>query len=314
MTQPPYSLAAAWARASRIWHEFFHGAVDARTGALVRIAYSAVLLVNIVAWYPDLATWFGERGVLPLEIAQKINDPDAWTLFQWLPQDDRTLQICYVIFVVQTVCLLVGLLTRASAACVFVWLVSFQNRNVLILDGEDTVFRLIGFFLILMPCGAAWSVDSALHRTLFRRRSPAPFPNFVPAWSLRLLQIQMALIFFSAALCKMQGEAWIDGTALYYIARVDEFGRLPLPSGLFETPWLVRLITWSVIAVELVVPLLIWFRETRRAALIVALLFHLANEYAMHLYLFHWIMLAGWMAFVLPADWQWLPTRRAREE
>ena len=311
MTPPPYSLPAAWDRVSRCWHEFFHADVDARTIALVRIAYAAALLLNIGNWYPELSTWFGERGVLPLEIARKIDDPDAWTLFQWLPQSEQALQICYAVFVVQAVCLLLGLFTRTSAACVFIWLVSFQNRNALILDGEDTVFRLIGFFLILMPSGTAWSLDSLLRRGVLRTPPVASSAPLAPAWGLRLLQIQVALIFFSAALCKMQGEAWIDGTALYYVARVDEFGKFPLPPGLFTTPWLVRVMTWSVIAVELMVPLLVWFRETRRSALLIALAFHLANEYTMHLFLFHWIMLAGWLAFVLPEDWEWMWRKRS---
>src|SRR5688500_2944683 len=185
MTPPPYSLSATWDRVRRCWHEFFHSDVDARTIALVRIAFSAALLLNIGMWYPELSTWYGERGVLPLETAQKINDPDAWTLFQWLPRSEQALRICYAVFVAQTLCMLLGLFTRTSAACVFIWLVSFQNRNPLILDGEDTVFRLLAFFLILMPSGAAWSLDSLLRRALYRLPSAAALPSLLPAWGLR---------------------------------------------------------------------------------------------------------------------------------
>jgi hypothetical protein len=54
---------------------------------------------------------------------------------------------------------------------------------------------------------------------------------------------------------------------------------------------------------------LIWFRETRRLALALVVLFHLANEWTMHLHLFHWVMLVGWLAFVQPQDWLWLIPR-----
>jgi hypothetical protein len=309
MSNFPFSLRSAWRNFQGGWQTFFHEPIDARIPALVRIAYALVLLVNIAVWLPDLTMLFGEHGLLPREVVQKIGDPHRWSLWAWLPKDDLTLQICYGIFVAQVICLLLGLATRFNSICVFVWLVSFQVRNPLILDGEDTVFRLIAFFLVLMPAEAVWSLDARLRERFWPTTSalvsPVNSPRFVSAWGLRLLQFQIALVFFSAAICKLQGEAWLDGTALYYVTRLQDFRKFPTPGLLFETPTIVALLTWSVILVEFTVPLLIWFRETRCWMLLLALLFHAANEYSMHLFLFHWIMLVGWLSFLLPADWEW---------
>jgi hypothetical protein len=116
----------------------------------------------------------------------------------------------------------------------------------------------------------------------------------------------MAVIFLSAGLYKLSTEEWFGGTAMYYVSRLDDyFGRLPMPTWLFDSPWSVAIITWTVVAGELLVPVFVWFRETRRWALAVAVLFHLGNEWAMHLFLFHWIMLVGWLAFVQPSDFAW---------
>jgi hypothetical protein len=94
---------------------------------------------------------------------------------------------------------------------------------------------------------------------------------------------------------------------LYYVARLDDyFDRLPTPTWLFDTPWAVALMTWSVIVVELLGPILLWFKETRRVSLAAIVLFHLANEWTMHLFLFHWVMLCGWMAFLSPEDFAWI--------
>ena len=67
--------------------------------------------------------------------------------------------------------------------------------------------------------------------------------------------------------------------------------------------------TWSVLIVELAVPVLIWFRETRRLCLLLLLVFHLGNEWTMHLFLFHWIMLCGWLSFVTNDDLRWFGVR-----
>jgi hypothetical protein len=220
-------------------------------------------------------------------------------------------QACFWIAVTQTALLLVGCLSRVNAVCLFVWLVSFQNRNPLLLNGEDTVMRLLAFLLIWMPIGQCWSLDAWLWPRLRGVRLPSVLPaeaaTSAPGWGLRLLQIQMCIIFLSAGLCKLGGDAWLDGTALYYVARLDDyFGRFPAPDWPFDKPWGVALFTWTVIAVELLVPVFLWFRETRRLCLLVLVLFHLANEWTMHLFLFHWIMLVGWMAFLTPADFAWL--------
>jgi hypothetical protein len=50
--------------------------------------------------------------------------------------------------------------------------------------------------------------------------------------------------------------------------------------------------------------------------LAVLLVFHLANEWTMNLFLFHWLMICGWIAFLTPADFAWLRRkgRRAADE
>lgn len=291
MSRPSPSLSSV----GRCWNAFFHTPADPRVCALIRIGYAALVLINLAVLYPQLDEFFGEAGVLPYETSRLINDPDCWTVLGWLPHTPAVLHACFWIYVVQTVCLLLGAASRLNAVCVFVWLVSFQNRNVLVLDGEDSVFRLIGFFLIFMPVGQAWAIDALLR--------PATAGRPTSGWALRLLQIQMAIIYFSAAILKLQGDSWIDGTTLYYVSRLDDyFGRFPVPGFLFDVPIAVKLLTWSVIAVEFFASILVWFRETRLPCLVVAALFHLGCDYSMYLFLFHWIMLVGWMSFLTGDD------------
>lgn len=305
MSEPALSIGSSWCTLSGAWQRYFHAQVDARRLALVRIGFAALMLVNFAVLYPDLDTWYGEQGLYPAEAAAAQALPQQWSVLRFIsptnPAAETWLHGLYWLTIVSAGMLLVGFLSRLNALVVFVMLVSFQNRNTLILDGEDTVMRLVGFYLLLMSSGRAWSLDSLVSRC-FARESTEACP-LAPAWPLRLLQLQMVVIFVAAALFKLGGRAWIEGTALSFVCRLDDtFGRLPLPHVLFETPILVRLMSWSVIVVELFAPLLLWFKETRRAALLVIVLFHLANEYAMCLFLFHWIMLVGWSTFLTSED------------
>ncbi len=309
MNPAPWSLTSAWAALARGWNRFFHEPCDARICAAIRIFYAAIVLIHLATLYPDLDHWFTENGVLPLDNAKKLANPHSTSLLEFLPGTSAVVHTCFWITVAHAFCLLIGLLPRINAFFLFVWLFSFQIRNNLINDGEDCLMRMMGFFLIWMPTGLCWSVNSLIRRWLISPHAPQ---YSAPGWPLRILQIQMAAMLFSTALVKLGGDPWFDGTALYYVSRLDDhFGRFYIPAWLFDTPWLVALITWSVLLAELLAPLLLWFRETRLPCLIILVLFHLANEWTMNLFLFHWLMLCGWLAFVSPADFR-IFARRAR--
>jgi hypothetical protein len=287
------------------WNRFFHEPADPRIPALIRIGLASLVLVNLVAWFPYLEMWFGETGVLPGDLEYLY--PYQWSLLGLVPRNHAALQVCYWLFTLQALCLLVGFASRFSAASVFVWLVSFQNRNQVILDGEDEVLRLLSFFLIFMPRAEVWSVDAWLWRrgdaVGLKGKVDHLYQSTSSPWAVRMLQYFMVLVMLATGLFKLSGQPWRDGTALYYVARLDDlFGRFPVPHYLFDTPWTVRAMTWSVLYVELAIPFLIWVPKARRFSLLVLLAFHLSNEWTMQLFLFHWIMLCGWMSFLKKED------------
>jgi hypothetical protein len=283
----------------RAWNRFFHQPADGRLVVLLRVFYAAVLLVNVLLWWPNLERWFGGDGVLPKDIAKVVFDSSAASL---LPESRTALWTCYFIFLAQIVLLLVGVFPRVQAWCVFAWLVSFQHRQPMIWDSEDAVMRLLGFYLLFAPLQVGALI--AWRRPVFDCPANAAAPS---GWAIRLIQIQMCLIFLLAAFAKLHGDSWLDGTAVYYAARLNEFAVIGAPTDfLFESPWIVALLTWGTIAIEAVTPMLLWFRETRRTALVVLLLFHIGCMLTMHLFLFHWIMLCGWCAFLSSDDLDWV--------
>ena len=318
----PWSLRAACRALGAGWNAFFHAPCDARVCAAIRMAFAVVVLLNLSILYPDLDLWFTDSGVLPSEASREVARPYTWSVFWQLPSTSEVVHACYWIAVVQAALLFIGVVPNLQVLCLFVWLTSLENRNFLIVDGEDVVFRLVAFCLIYMPLGRCWSVDAAVWRWAANRPltaipplTPGPSPAredgsnafAAPGWGLRLLQIQMCVSLLAAGLWKLSGASWLDGTALYYVARLDDyFGRLPMPTWPFDLPWAVALMTWSVVVVEVLGPILLWFKETRRGALAAIVLFHLANEWTMHLFLFHWVMLCGWMAFLSPEDFAWV--------
>lgn len=280
------------------WNWFFFESPDPRMCAVIRIGYAALLLLMLLIQMPDAVLWFSDAGVLPFEISRQVVDTDTATIFQWISDDPATVSWCYRIFLLQTILLLVGFRSQFQAISLLVWLASFHHRNCMLVDGEDTVFRLFAFLLALSPCGICWSVDAWLKPAPERLKKQSGC-----AWALRLMQIQLTIIYVSTAWEKLNGASWLDGTALYYASRLDDmFGRFPVPEFLFGDPGWLKLMTWSVLAVEVALPICLWIRQTRKAAIVVGILLHLSIEWMMNLFLFEWVMIVGLMAFAVPND------------
>ncbi len=290
----------------KTWNEFFHAPVDPVHVAILRILMGCVAVVYFAAWIPFVDDWFGEQGIYPYSVSRECSSIYCWTLLAWA-KEGFLLHLALYVAIIQAVLLTLGLFSRVQAVGIFVWAFSFQHRNNLIMDSEDVVFRLLCFYLMWLPIGEKFSLDVVWKRW---RTGTIALPHSTvahSAWPIRMMQIQMVVLMASAAGWKLAGSDWRSGETLYYVCRLDDlFGRFPLPDFIFEVPWVCRSITWITVAMELLAPLLIWFPSTRRLSLVLMLLFHIATDYMMHLFLFHWIMMIGWLAFLTPADYAWL--------
>lgn len=295
MNTAPLSLAPF----VRGWNRFFHDPTDVRICGILRIGYAVVLLANVLVWAPDLERWFAGDGVLPMSASRFLVDPESRTLFEWLPPTPGAVWACYGLLVLQVLLLGLGVLPRFQAAGIFFWLITFQHRNMLLWDGQDSLFRLFAFFLIFLPSDRFLSIDAWR-----RRRAGLPAkPTVAPAFALRFFQIQMTVMYFAAGWEKLSGTDWLGGEALYYVARLDDFfGHYPAPEFLFAYMPLVRWATWAILFGELALPLSLWFRETRLTAVLLAFLFHLGLEWTMNLFLFPWIAMVGLLSFLEPGD------------
>jgi hypothetical protein len=268
---------------------------------MLRMTFAALLIVYAAVWLAEGPRWFSDEGVLSIETARALQTEVRWSLFFWLPSSPWFVQVCLAVLLTNAVLLLLGIFSRFQAAMVFFWLVSFQHRNPLILDGEDTVFRLFAFFLIFLPLDGCWSLSA---RWLGAQTSSCGISS--GAWAIRLFQIEMCLIYWSAAWSKLSSASWQDGSALYYVYQIgDLYGRFPLPDWITTSESAIRFGSWSVILVEAAIPFLLLFRPTRKFGLLTAFSLHLAIEYAMNLFLFQWVMMAGLLSFVDPSQWAW---------
>jgi len=284
--------------AVRVWDEFFFAKESPVPICLFRIIYGALVIATLLLLRPDWLTWYGVHGWVSLPTALKLEPGNRLNLFAIIPQSDSWINALFWFALVSAVLLTIGLFTRINSILVFVFLTSIQQRNLYITHAGDTFLRLAGFFLIFAPTGAAFSVDRLIR--IRRGKEPAVIEARSP-WAQRMIQIQLSLLYFVTFLMKIKGAPWLQGSALFYVYHLDELKRFPVPDWFFK-PTMLKLGSWSALALEFSLGVLIWVRDFRYVLLTMGLLFHLWLEYSLNIPLFQWDILSAYVLFIDPDD------------
>jgi len=143
-------------------------------------------------------------------------------------------------------------------------------------------------------CGKALSIDAWLRK----KRNPdrTVLEATVVAWPVRMMQIQLCIMYLCTVFWKIKGQTWTDGTAAFFMLKLDEFHRFPLPD-FMQTLWFSHVGTWGGLMVEALFPILVWVKECRKVVVLLALALHLGLEYSMNIPVFQWVVIAALVLF-----------------
>ena len=280
------------------WEEIFFAPQSPLPVAIFRILFGLCVLATVVLLHGDWLQWFGVHSWVSLDTMRVVEPGVRLNLFPLLPQDDGWIAAFFWVCVGFAVLLILGLWTRLSSVAVFLCLCSIDQRNLFINHSGDTFLRVAGFFLIFAPAGAAFSMDRWLR--LRRGVEGGEIPMAAP-WAQRMIQFELMLLYFVSFWWKMKGGAWRQGTALYYVLHLESMRRFPLP-GWVQHPAPLAVAAWSIMALELCLGTLLWWRRVRYPLLVLGLLLHLGIEYTINIPMFQWDVLAAYILFVDPAD------------
>jgi Vitamin K-dependent gamma-carboxylase len=274
------------------WDQFWFKSIDTRQYAALRIAFGGLSAIYFVNFFPFVETQFSSSGWLTNtgQIAQQ--NGGSWSLF-FIPKDFDGSYLAYAILSLGTLSAILFMLGWKSriAACVtwIVW-VSLWNRNPLLLDGDDAVLKVMCFYLMLSPCGNSWSIDACYQS----------IPQLAPVWPLRLIQFQIALIYFVSGWVKFYSQEWQDGTVLPYVLIHPQYslwqGVLNVNNKIFSVflTWLADFIRWW----ELLFPFLLLNYSLRKLCIMIGILFHIGLLLTMNLRWFPLIMLSLYPALL----------------
>ena len=271
------------------WCAFWFTPQPSYTLGLVRMMFGVVALVWTLALLPDLYRVLGERGLAP----QYPHVEYQWSVFEVWP-GDTALLIGWVLLLLSTIAMTLGWHGRFAAILVFVLIHSFQRRGAYLFNAGDTIIIVVALILALSCCNAALSLDQ-------RRRTGSFWSaQTLAPWPLRLMQVELTLIYLVSVQAKLSGgKDWVNGSAAFYTSRTDgRWALLQPPEWLFGNAVLVNLATWGTLLIELAIAVLVWNRRCRFWVLAAGVVMHVTLMVTMNVGFFSLAMFVLYLAFV----------------
>lgn len=281
--------------------EFFWGPSDPRTYALVRGALSLAGLVNLIELWSHRYEYFAATGMVAKNAVHRTASGGLYfTVFNWI-DSETSVTLVFACAGLALFTLGFGFCTRASAAVVFAWHLSYSDRAFPILHSWDAILRVYSLLVLVSPTGRVWSLD----RVLWPK--PADRED-VPIYGLRLMQWQLFVIYITTVWLKLPDEFWRSGQLCAYFG-LSFYSRTPSNLFLIRHEWISAIQTYLSLVIEASVPWLLAFRRTRFAGLAAGFALHFAIAVTSTLSVFSVSMVAPYFAFLDRQDIDWVVAR-----
>ena len=256
--------------------------IDIATLVLFRIMFGGIMLWEVTRYFRY--GWIERYWIEPA-----FNFSYAPFNFQPLPGNG--MYIVWAAMGVLALFILLGLFYRVSASlffCLFTYSYLLEQARYL---NHFYLVVLISFLMIFLPANRALSIDSLLFKKIRT--------DVVPAWSLWLVRFIIGVPYFFGGIAKINHD-WLRGYPLknWLLGDLD----FPIIGPYFTEHWMVMIMSYSGLILDLAVVPVLLFRKTRAWGFAIITLFHLMNDQLFTIGIFPWFMMAATTLF-FPPDW-----------
>ena len=269
-------------------------AIDTRSLAVFRILLGVLVVGDVLSRSRNFHFYYTDDGVVTQELATWWTG-DAFSFF-YFTSDPTLIAVLFVVHALVGLQLIVGYKTRIATVVSFLFVISLDHHNPLVLSYADTLFRLLFFWAIFLPLGERWSVD-AVHRT---RKPRTVFVGLAGLFAM----LQMIKMYFINGMHKFPSDLWQTGEGTPKVMGIDEMTYL-LGDTLREVPFLLTLGGRLWFYLLLSSPFLLLLAGRWRLPLVAFLMGgHASFAISVRIGAFAYVALTGLVLFVQTPFWE----------
>ena len=278
--------------------------MDVRGLAFFRMGFATLIIIDILNRTRQLRSYYTDWGAFPRSQSVDYYSSDwTWSLYL-IGGNWAFVAGMFAMTLALAVALFFGYRTRLVTFLLWAMMLSLHNRNPLVLQSGDTLLRMMLFWALFTPLGAALSLNA---------RSDTSNKRVLTIGTVALL-VQLLLMYVLTGLLKSGAEWRSEGSAVYYTLQLDIF-TTQLGAWLSQFYEPLRLLSFGTLALELLAPLLfllpIFNVFTRTFAILALVAFHLGLATTLHLGLFGWIAIVALIGFLPTPVWDFLGQKLA---
>ncbi|MFT5524956.1 MAG: hypothetical protein ACI9G1_000707 [Pirellulaceae bacterium] len=251
------------------WNRFWFAKRDPQIVCLLRVLTGLLALYFVGSFTTELSTWFAANGILPSETIWRLTGESEFSVggadsvYRWsylhLVDSPSLLMVVHIAGLLVVLAYTVGLFSRITNVLSLVVVLSYIHRATVIAGMFEPVLAMLLLYLCFAPTDAIYSLDNILRR---RRGSEWVKASVSANIATRLLQVHTAAFVLMMGHAKLTSGTWAAGNAMWWlIARTES--RLVDLTFLHESIELLNMLSHSVVVVEILFPILIWFRLSR---------------------------------------------------
>jgi hypothetical protein len=270
---------------------------------IARIGLGAAMLLHYSLATPFLLLFWGDDGLISRTQILEETEPGAYSVFFYFTAPWQWM-VFHAVFLLGCTAFMAGWRTSWAKWIVLIGQISYAYRNPALAYGVDKILASLLLIQCVAPIGRALSLDRVRAvRAVKRGNLQANLPRYSSPWAgacTRLMQIQMAVLFFYSGLGKIRGDEWWNGDAIWELFVIDEYYNGLILQILARHYWLGNIATYGTILIEIAFPFVIWHHRWRPYALAGAIFLHSQFALLMGLFYFSFVMIMGHMSFLRP--------------
>ncbi len=249
--------------------------------AFLRVAVCLLLLKETFLTWPNFDILYGENVFLEYSKGAVAGMHIHYLYF-------------HLIYIAVIITHLLGIGKYLGAAVVFYMFNVLYSVDTPIINGGDTMMRLVLFYLIF--------ADSYQHFVLLKKtpfgKEITKIINLLSNLSALSIMLQLCYAYFTSALAKIHTDIWYNGEAVYYILLQERYMGTMFNKALVKHEWFVLSATYFTILFELLFPVLIWIKKLRPALIAAGILLHAGVYLFLMLYNFQLIFMLVYGLFL----------------
>ncbi len=278
--------------------------LDMRSLALFRVGLALVMLMDLYNRSHDVEAHYSDSGVLPRD-EQLDKFMGRWILtFHLMTGQTEYVGALFALQAFFALWMLFGYRTRLAVFLCWIFTISLQGRQPMILQAGDVLYRISLFWAMFLPLNARCSIDRALGKV----EEEPPTRLLTPATIAIMLQFFYVYAF--VVLHRTHAVEWHMGddpaalSAVYFATSIDHFST-PLGQWLSQYPETCKVFTFLTLQLEIWGPVLwlIPWGPTRLLACLSMMAMHVGFGVTLEVGMFVPISCATWLPLI--PTWFW---------